>query len=102
MLCYSDISDRKRLEASLKSFLTSVMADMRQPLTGIQAAAELLAQHKCIMSDEEASFMVSAISASSNMLGCIVANVLSLRLLEAGDTVITAAPFSVHDMVAGA
>ena len=97
------------------------MADMRQPLTGIQAASELLAQRVSVREDEDASFLVAAISSASHMLmgappralplrfcGCsqntipvagIVANVLSLRSMEAGDWIITAAPFSIREMV---
>ena len=86
-----DISDQRRLEMSLKGvlhcmhgfstralcaehaqcdagFLTSTMADMRQPLTAIQAASELLAQRVSVREDEEASFLVAAISSASHML----------------------------------
>ena len=97
------------------------MADMRQPLTGIQAASELLAQRVSVREDEDASFLVAAISSASHMLmgappralplrfcGCsqntipvagIVANVLSLRSLEAGQCTMTRAPFSIRQMV---
>jgi signal transduction histidine kinase len=88
-------------QSSLKDFLISTMADMRQPLTGLSAASELLAQQPCVRDDEEATFLVAAISAASRMLSGIVANVLSLRSLEAGDCTIAAAPFSVRDMVDG-
>jgi signal transduction histidine kinase len=77
------------------------MADMRQPLTGLSAASQLLAQQPCVRDDEEAAFLVAAISAASRMLSGIVANVLSLRSLEAGDCAIAAAPFSVRDTVDG-
>jgi hypothetical protein len=43
-------------------------ASVRQPLTGIQAASELLAQQPCVHNNEDASFLVAAISAASRML----------------------------------
>ena len=95
----SDISDRKRLEDSLKKFLTCMMGDMRQPLANIEAAAQLLTQQPCVTGDDEASFCAAAISASCTVLSCIVKNVLSLRSMEAGDWIITAAPFSIREMV---
>jgi hypothetical protein len=55
-------------QASLKGFLVDMMSEMRQPLTGIQAATQLLAQRPCIQQDEEGSFLVAAISAASQML----------------------------------
>lgn len=63
-----DITDQKRLEASLKEFLTSTMADMLQPLTGIQAASQLLLQRRVVQRDADTSFLVSAISSASHML----------------------------------
>jgi signal transduction histidine kinase len=88
-------------QSSLKEFLTSTMADLRQPLTGLEAASQLLAAQPCVRDDEEAAFLVAAIASASRMLAGIVANVLSLRSLEAGDCTIAAAPFSVRAMVGG-
>ena len=93
--CYGvrrDISDRKRLEVraiinvaalsasisrlaahiqtSLKTFLTSMMMDIRQPLCAIQAAADLLSQRPCVRQDTEATFLVAAICTSCTMLNC--------------------------------
>ena len=72
---------------------------MLQPLTGIQAASTLLAQRSSVQRDEDASFLVAAISSASRLLGGIVANVLSLRALETGDVVVRTAPFSVRRLV---
>jgi K+-sensing histidine kinase KdpD len=77
------------------------MADLRQPLAGLAAASQLLAAQPCVRDDEEAAFLVAAISSASRMLSGLVANVLSMRSLEAGDCRIAAAPFSVRDVVAG-
>ena len=96
-----DIDDRKSLESSLKDFLTSTMSDFRQPLTGIAAAAELLAQQECVRCDADAEFMVAAIASATRMLSGIVANVLSMRSLEAGDCEVADAPCSIRDCVAG-
>jgi signal transduction histidine kinase len=96
-----DVNDRKALEASLKEFLTSTMADMRQPLAALAAASQLLAAQPCVREDEEAAFLAAAIASAARMLDGIVANVLSLRSLEAGDCAIDAAPFSVRDMLGG-
>lgn len=96
-----DIDDRKSLESSLKEFLTSTMSDFRQPLTGIAAAAELLAQQDCVRRDADAAFMVAAIASATRMLSGIVANVLSMRSLEAGDCEVADAPFSIRDCMAG-
>jgi PAS domain S-box-containing protein len=96
-----NIDDRKALEASLKEFLTATMSDFRQPLAGIAAASELLAQKPCVRRDEEATFLVAAITAAARMLSGIVANVLSLRSLEAGDCAVADAPFSIRECVAG-
>ncbi len=96
----SDISDRMRREASLRGFLASIMADMRQPLTSLQAASELLAAQRCVRGDEESAFLVSALSAGCAMLMGIVSNVLSFRSLEAGECVVDAAPCSLRAVVA--
>ena len=96
----SDISERMQREASLRGFLASVMADMRQPLSSLQAATELLAARMCVRSDEESAFLVSAIAAGCAMLCGIVSNVLSFRSMEAGDCVVDAVPCSVRDVVA--
>jgi signal transduction histidine kinase len=95
------VDDRKALEASLKDFLTSTMSDFRQPLAGIVTASELLSLQPCVRRDEEATFLVAAITAAARMLSGIVANVLSLRSLEAGDCDVADAPFSIRDCVAG-
>jgi hypothetical protein len=92
------------VQASLKEFLSVTMADMRQPLSCLQAASALLTQQPCVQRDEEASFLVAAVSAASHMLSGarrqpgavrhntplselpsagLVANVLSFRSLEA-------------------
>ena len=96
----SDISERMQREASLRGFLASVMADMRQPLSSLQAATELLAARMCVRNDEESAFLVSAIAAGCAMLCGIVSNVLSFRSMEAGDCVVDAVPCSVRDVVA--
>jgi signal transduction histidine kinase len=95
------IDDRRALEASLKDFLTSTMSDFRQPLAGIVTASELLSRQPCVRRDEEATFLVAAIAAAARMLSGIVANVLSLRSLEAGDCDVADAPFSIRGCVAG-
>jgi signal transduction histidine kinase len=77
------------------------MADLRQPLAGLEAASQLLAAQPCVRGDEEAAFLVAAITSASRMLSGIVANVLSMRSLEAGGLVIASAPFSVRDVVGG-
>ena len=117
-----DISDRKALEESLRGFLACVMGDMRQPLAGVQAASELLAARQCVREDEEARFLVSAITAACQMLlgigacllymfvACLlmhaltpfcpaVTNVLSVRSLETGECRAENAPFSVRRMI---
>jgi signal transduction histidine kinase len=110
-------------QASLKTFLASMMYEIRTPLTGVLAAAQLLAQRPCVSRDEENSFLVAAISAACHMLmvclqclqksvslascGSLVAcetqgivdNVLSLRSMEAGECRIAEAPFSIRAVV---
>lgn len=94
-----DVSDRKALEESLRGFLACVMGDMRQPLAGVQAASELLAARQCVCEDEEARFLVAAITAACQMLLGIVTNVLSVRSLETGECRAENAPFSVRRMI---
>jgi K+-sensing histidine kinase KdpD len=77
------------------------MADMRQPLQVVQTASQLLAQQPCVAGDEDGAFLVAAIASACRMLSGIVANVLSLRSLEAGDCVIATARFSPRGVVAG-
>ena len=72
---------------------------MLQPLTGIQAASTLLSQRPSVQRDEDASFLVAAISSASRLLGGIVANVLSLRALESGTVAVRSAPFSLRRLV---
>ena len=94
-----DVTDRKRLSASLKSFLTLTVQDMLQPVTLVQTASQLLSQLPSVRDNEEARFLVAAVSAASRLLSGIVSNVLSLRALEAGECSINAVPFSVREMV---
>jgi signal transduction histidine kinase len=96
----TDISDRVQREASLRGFLASVMADMRTPLTSVQAASELLAAQRCVRGDEESAFLVSAISAGCAMLMGIVSNVLSFRSMEAGECAVEVASCCVRSVVA--
>ena len=77
------------------------MADMLQPLSVVQTVSQLLSQRPCVQQNEDASFLVAAISAASRLLMGIVSNVLSLRALEAGECNIALAPFSVREVVAG-
>ena len=72
---------------------------MLQPLTGIQAASTLLSQRPSVQRDEDASFLVAAISSASRLLGGIVANVLSLHALESGTVAVRSAPFSLRRLV---
>ncbi len=95
-----DISDRVRRETSLRGFLASVMADMRTPLTSVQAASELLAAQRCVRGDEENTFLVSAISAGCAMLMGIVSNVLSFRAMETGECTVDATPCCMRAVVA--
>ncbi len=89
------------LQASLKDFMLITMADMRAPLQVVQAASQLLAQQPCVAGDDDGAFLVAAIASACRMLSGIVANVLSLRSLEAGDCAIVAARFSLRGVVAG-
>jgi hypothetical protein len=56
------------VQSSLKGFLAGVLGDMRQPLSAVQVASQLLAQRPCVQRDEEATFLVAAISAACQML----------------------------------
>ena len=96
-----DVTDRKRLSASLKSFLALTVQDMLQPVTLVQTASQLLSQLPSVRDNEEARFLVAAVSAASRLLSGIVSNVLSLRALEAGECSINAVPFSVREAVDG-
>ena len=95
----ADVTERVQREASMRGFLASVMADMRTPLTSVQAASELLAARMCVRNDEESAFLVAAISSGCTMLAGIVSNVMSCRSIETGECVVEAAPCSVRAVV---
>ena len=73
------------------------MEDMRQPLAGVQAASALLSVR--VTDDEEARFLVSAITAACHMLLGMVTNVLSVRTLETGECRAENAPFSARHLI---
>ena len=80
-------------EEAMRSLLLSISHELRTPAQSGLAAAQLLAQRSCVRGDQEAAFLVQAISASCGLLLGMVSNVLSMRHIESGTLDMRIAPF---------
>ena len=85
-----DVTESKRLERARNSFLASFSHELRTPLTGILGMLELLS--KLDLPDSKASSVarkyVTKATTSSNLLLCLVNDILDMSRIEAGQITI--------------
>ena len=96
-----DVTESKRLERARNSFLASFSHELRTPLTGILGMLELLS--KLDLPDSKASTVarkyVTKATTSSNLLLCLVNDILDMSRIEAGQITIAEAEFDLHKAI---
>ena len=91
-----DLSEHKRIETSLRDFLTTTSHDARTPLSSIHAAAQLLRER---LLNDEALELLTAIIASARVLYVVVNNVMLTKQLDAGTCNIGCAPVALEPLI---
>jgi PAS domain S-box-containing protein len=76
-----DATRSKANQRSLKEYLLATSHDMRTPVTGIIAAAELLSTRESVRADAEAAFLVQTIRSCGQLMNSVISNVMELRSL---------------------
>ena len=91
-----DLSEHKRIETSLRDFLTTTSHDARTPLSSIHAAAQLLRER---LLHDDAPELLTAIIASARVLYIVVNNVMLTKHLDAGTCNIGCAPVALEPWI---
>jgi len=95
ILVLSDLTERRRLETMRRDFVANVSHELRTPITVIRANAENLLDGALSEPDTAPGF-VEAILRNSERLSRLIADLLDLSRIEAGDFDVTLNPIALN------
>jgi PAS domain S-box-containing protein len=92
---WRDASSFKESQTALSDFLMATSHDLRTPISGILAAAQVLETHEAVRCDPEAAFLVQTVRQCGTLMLSVVSNILEMRTLgltnlDAADEVVEA------------
>lgn len=99
LLVFEDITDRKQLEKQKDDFIGIVSHELKTPLTGIQAFAQLLEMHLKENEDKKGSFFLSKMTNQMERLTQLMASFVNVYQIQNGKLTLSKKDFEIDQLI---